>query len=155
MTCQNEHVQERPHQSRVSCVVCLGRITGVLGRSDSVRITTAVSSMGALFVHRCSALHNCKGEFRVKVYYSTDDHQIFEHEVSEGTCIHRPLEQRQVIEECAEQYFNEHDGWEAGWPLEFRLHNWKTNEVIARLKVELEFEPAFTANIVNETSGND
>ncbi|WP_447988257.1 hypothetical protein [Achromobacter spanius] len=50
-------------------------------------------------------------------------------------------------ESCAEDYFNNQDGFEADWPLTFALFDGPTGPEIGRWKVSLEYEPSFTAAI--------
>lgn len=51
-----------------------------------------------------------------------------------------------VAEEAAKNYFEEHDGWEASWPLTISLHIEEGGPEVARFVVELEAEPVFTAS---------
>lgn len=50
------------------------------------------------------------------------------------------------IETCAEDYYNNHDGWEDGFPCFLML--WIDNEYLGMFEVELEHEPTFSANKV-------
>ncbi|WP_419342750.1 hypothetical protein ACM1PE_06760 [Achromobacter sp. PD1] len=49
-------------------------------------------------------------------------------------------------EACAEDYFHNHDGFEANWPLTFALFDGMTGPEIGRWEVDLEFEPSFSAS---------
>lgn len=51
-----------------------------------------------------------------------------------------------VIESAAEDFFNNRDGWEHSWPMEFTLHETENGPELARGEVELEHEPVFRAN---------
>lgn len=50
------------------------------------------------------------------------------------------------IEECADDYFDNHDGWESKWPCLFML--WIDNQYLGMFEVELEHQPTFSANKV-------
>ena len=49
-------------------------------------------------------------------------------------------------EACAEDYFHNHDGFEANWPLTFALFEGLAGAEIGRWEVALEFEPSFRAS---------
>jgi len=52
-------------------------------------------------------------------------------------------------EEIAEYYHAECDGWEnSDWPLTFVLYDTEDGPEIGRYKVELEYDPVFTATEV-------
>lgn len=53
-----------------------------------------------------------------------------------------------LAEECAENYHSEHDGWEATWPLTFAMHETEDGPERARMNVEREAVPSFTATKV-------
>ncbi|AZY52204.1 hypothetical protein [Bordetella avium] len=48
-------------------------------------------------------------------------------------------------EACAEDYFRNHDGFEANWPLTFAIFDGFNGPEIGRWEVELEYEPSFSA----------
>ncbi|WGL99114.1 hypothetical protein QE177_04330 [Arsenophonus sp. aPb] len=48
-----------------------------------------------------------------------------------------------IATQCAEDYHNNHDGWESDWPLVIRI--FANNEIIGDFKVEMEFWPSFPA----------
>ncbi|CAB3812134.1 hypothetical protein [Achromobacter denitrificans] len=48
-------------------------------------------------------------------------------------------------EACAEDYFRNHDGFEANWPLTFAIFDGFTGPEIGRWEVQLEYEPSFSA----------
>ncbi|MBI6529027.1 hypothetical protein JEP40_07860 [Proteus vulgaris] len=50
------------------------------------------------------------------------------------------------IEECAEYYHDDCDGWEDKWPLLFML--WIDDQYLGTFEVEREFDPVFSANKV-------
>ena len=49
-----------------------------------------------------------------------------------------------IIEEAAEDYFNNHDGWENNWPI--RIELFIESESIGIYSVELESTPIFSAS---------
>ena len=49
--------------------------------------------------------------------------------------------------DLAEEVFHEHDGWEATWPLTFRLWD-EAGEFVADYEVDIENEPRFYVNKV-------
>lgn len=53
-----------------------------------------------------------------------------------------------LAEECARDYYRDHDGWESDWPLVIALHESEDGPEIARYRVELELEPSFLASEV-------
>lgn len=59
-------------------------------------------------------------------------------------------EREDVAEDCAEDYFDNHDGWEAIWPLEITLYNLDETRIIGKFRVELEQRPHFSATKINE-----
>ena len=46
-----------------------------------------------------------------------------------------------IVEEVAEDYNRDHDGWEASWPLTFTL--FINGRSLGSFKVDREFEPTF------------
>jgi len=82
------------------------------------------------------------------IHYSIPDYdkgQTTEMELPGEWCVHRPIEQRQIAEECAKDHFHNHDGWEASWPLIIALHDGENGPELCRLSVEQEAEPVFYA----------
>lgn len=59
--------------------------------------------------------------------------------------VHLPGTQRYLLEECAEDHFHNHDGWESSWPLVFALHDGENGPEICRYEVEMEAVPQFVA----------
>lgn len=57
----------------------------------------------------------------------------------------RPIEQREIAAICAKDYETEHDDWESAWPLEFALYETEDGPEVARLSVECDYEPVFSA----------
>ena len=53
---------------------------------------------------------------------------------------------RFLVEECANQYHDDHDGWESDWPCFFML--WIDGEYLGMFETELQYDPTFTAEKV-------
>ena len=47
-----------------------------------------------------------------------------------------------IVEQAAENYFSDHDGWDCHWPLTFELLD-DDQHVIYRAEVQLESQPLF------------
>lgn len=77
------------------------------------------------------------------VYYSvegeTEEHYMLDvvKEIAENF-------PRMVAEQAAEDYHDNHDGWEDGWPVKINLHD-PFKELIASFDVDLESAPIFSA----------
>jgi hypothetical protein len=50
----------------------------------------------------------------------------------------------ELAEATADNYYSEHEGWDASWPLTFQLFTTKKN--LGRFKIQLEFDPLFLIN---------
>jgi hypothetical protein len=50
-----------------------------------------------------------------------------------------------IVTDCAEDYFHQHDGWEASWPRTFLIYATEDGPPVARLHVHCESVPQFTA----------
>lgn len=52
-----------------------------------------------------------------------------------------------ICDECAEDYWSNHDGWEARWPLEFQIFETEESEnPIATFEVDMEAIPTFSSS---------
>lgn len=49
-----------------------------------------------------------------------------------------------MAEHCAEQWHSNHDGWEATWPVEFRVY--EDDIEVGRFSVDREYVPHFYGN---------
>lgn len=47
---------------------------------------------------------------------------------------------------CAEDWHDDHDGWESSWPRVFTLYADKTGPELARRSVDREYTPSFVAS---------
>lgn len=52
------------------------------------------------------------------------------------------LERKWIVEQAADNYFSDHDGWDCRWPLTFELLD-DDQQVIYRAEVQLESQPLF------------
>lgn len=50
--------------------------------------------------------------------------------------------------DAGEDYYNNHDGWEARWPLTFAIYESESGPEVGRFVVEMEAVPQFTASPV-------
>ena len=50
-----------------------------------------------------------------------------------------------IASEAAEDYYDNHDGWETHWPVEITLHEQDGSEPVCKFEVELTMIPSFHA----------
>ena len=50
-----------------------------------------------------------------------------------------------VVEDCANDYHSNHDGWESSWPITFRIWT-ESGEVLGDYLVERAYDPVFYAH---------
>jgi hypothetical protein len=55
-----------------------------------------------------------------------------------------------IAEEAAADFHSEHDGWEGNWPRTITLYDGKEGPELARFTVEREYEPSFSAQLVDD-----
>lgn len=55
-------------------------------------------------------------------------------------------DQESLIEQAANDYHSNRDGWEAHWPLTFEIAETEDGPALARFEVELEWDPTFHAS---------
>ena len=48
-----------------------------------------------------------------------------------------------ILQDCAEDFWNNHDGWESTWPLSFSVFS-KSGELLFSGEVSMEMEPQFS-----------
>lgn len=51
-----------------------------------------------------------------------------------------------LAEDAAENFYDEHDGWEVSWPLEFSIYEGDT--FLGCFSVDVEYRPHFHASLV-------
>ncbi|HEM6651489.1 hypothetical protein [Acinetobacter pittii] len=57
-----------------------------------------------------------------------------------------------VSNQCAQDYWDNHDGWESTWPLEISIFETETAEApIATYIVDMEMEPSFSSSVKAES----
>ena len=85
------------------------------------------------------------------IHYSIPDYGEEETTKMElrGSCwdIYRPIEQEDILEECAKDHFYNHDGWGSSWPLVFALHDGENGTELCRRTIDMEAEPVFYARV--------
>lgn len=84
-----------------------------------------------------------KQSFWYSVVEDGPDAERYEHKGN--WFIPRPREARMAAEEAAEDYWQNHDGWESTWPLTFALYETEDGPELHRFRVEEESEPVFSA----------
>lgn len=62
--------------------------------------------------------------------------------------IDRNTDLEMMAKQCAQDFFDEHDGWECKWPIKIYLHETEDGPEIAKVFVELQAEPVFYARIM-------
>lgn len=82
------------------------------------------------------------------IFYSVPedmDDSTYSLEIGDNYDIADEYDQRMIADLCAEDYWDNHDGWESHWPLIFTLHTKEDGEKIAQLVVEMEAQPSFSS----------
>ena len=89
------------------------------------------------------------------IFYSVPDHGTdrYSIEVPDTYCLERTFEQKEIAERCAQAYSHEGNGWETRWPLVFVLYATADGDEVARLLVDMEAEPMFTAVRIAQSKG--
>lgn len=87
----------------------------------------------------------------MKYYYSTEEPQG-NIEFYESACMEYEVDWSaplsDAVEEMAEDYYSNHDGWETKWPVAFYV--WDRNKkFLGSFTVECEFNPLFRATEIN------
>jgi hypothetical protein len=75
----------------------------------------------------------------MKVYFETEDGEGFHH--CKDACDIDWV----GAQDCAEQFYREHDGWESTWPLQFGLSSSPEGPVEKWFSVDVEMAPSFSA----------
>lgn len=91
----------------------------------------------------------------MKVFYRVidiDDETYFEYTSSACYDFDHDYEKEALLEECANDYWSNHDGWECTWPLTFSLHRTENGSEIARFTIEMEAEPRFYATVIEDAT---
>lgn len=65
----------------------------------------------------------------------------------------RPREAQAAAEEAAEDYHNNHDGFEAKWPLTVVFYETEEGPEMSRWLVEMEHVPSFSAFTIQAKGG--
>jgi hypothetical protein len=79
------------------------------------------------------------------VWYSVhdEDGERFELELAVAIDLGNPVDRGIAASGCAEDYNNEHDGWESSWPVNLWMFASEEGPAIDRFVVEKEVEPVF------------
>jgi len=88
------------------------------------------------------------------VWYSVPDvydDERFKLSLAREADCNAAIQQEEILEECAEDFYHCHDGWECPWPLEFRLFKSEEGPQLAAAKVEMEMEPRFSGRLHSST----
>lgn len=80
---------------------------------------------------------------KTQVHYSVDEYQVFGLTVEGLWDLEDESDQDLLVSECAKDYWDEHDGWEASWPLEIALYKpGSQSNVLAKFEVDMEWDPS-------------
>ena len=84
------------------------------------------------------------------LYYATEDslEELFEYESFLYLDKKDMRHLTNLGRAMAEDYFSNHDGWEASWPITFHIFDGK-KELIGKVEVGMETEPVFYARKVH------
>lgn len=87
----------------------------------------------------------------MKFYYCVYDKQEDPDDREEYSTkfFYTPPEYWLLMDEIAKDFYNEHDGWDHSWPLDFFLWDDK-HEYIGKFIVEIEHKPSFFVREVND-----
>jgi len=112
------------------------------------RDTPIVTAEGAIAWNVRDILFGRRNTMTVYRYYVPDDGQTtddcFEFELP-GNWDEEP---NHIASEAADDYFNEHDGWDSAWPRDIVVFLTDGREV--RCSVSMETEPVFYASVYKE-----
>jgi len=87
---------------------------------------------------------------KMNLTYTIDDsNQEFEYYYDGGLTPEGNVEKVFMLQECAEDYHCNHDGWEASWPLTIKVSI--GGKPYCKGDVERESEPVFYATVAKET----
>ena len=84
------------------------------------------------------------------VYYRVpaQDDTAFELECRCNPLSTNSLNRESIAQECGEDYYANHDGWECKWPLTIAIHATEDGPELFRCIVERETVPTFSAKVV-------
>lgn len=89
----------------------------------------------------------------MKIFYCVNDIDPtyrFSYESSSNYDLGTEYECEALLEECADNYWRDHDGWESSWPHTFILYKDQDGPEIGRFTVEMEAEPRFYATSIEK-----
>ncbi len=80
-----------------------------------------------------------------ELFYSVDDRDPFARiEFPKGV---ECFSGSRLVEKLAADFYDNHDGWECKWPVEFHL--WHGDKIVSTYGVELEFVTTFYARVAD------
>ena len=82
---------------------------------------------------------------KIRYYPIEHDPNVAFHDAYEFESDHDTEFMDWVVEDCANDFHNNHDGWESRWPITFRIWT-ESNEVLGDYLVERDHEPVFRAH---------
>ena len=85
------------------------------------------------------------------IYYSvTDDATAHRHMLGlpQTLDVHDSADRVSLVEECADDWHSNYDGWVAEWPRMFVLYESKKGPALERFEVDRETVPHFSASRV-------
>lgn len=65
--------------------------------------------------------------------------------------ITRPIEQEDIAEQCANDYWTKHQGYECSWPLDVNLFREEEGELLATVNVSMDMSPTFIGRVVKSS----
>ena len=82
---------------------------------------------------------------KIRYYPIEHDPNVAFHDAYEFESDHDTEFMDWVVEDCANDYHSEHDGWESSWPITFRIWT-ESGEVLGDYLVERDYDPVFRAH---------
>ena len=86
---------------------------------------------------------------KTTVYYSASADATahrFRLDLPQDLDVHDSADRVGLVEECADDWHSNHDGWEAKWPRMFVLYESKEGPALERFEVDREANPIFSVS---------
>ena len=64
----------------------------------------------------------------------------------------RSIEQEDIAEQCAHDYWTKHCGYKRAWPLDVNLFREEEGELLATVKVHMDMSPTFNGNVIRSSA---
>ena len=55
-----------------------------------------------------------------------------------------------AAQDCAQNFWTNHDGWECSWPLNFTIYT-PDGKILGTFEIEQEYDPVFSARSIEES----